>query len=141
MAAPHPVGVDVGEPPGLLQEAQERGRLRVVHHDEVVIALDQQRVVEHPFEIDALHLVGPFDVAALQRVVHRLGDGEELVAPAHHLPFGVDAGVAEERHVRRQQLRDPAAVGSGADMEHPGALQRVGPGPDPLDGTGPATSA
>ena len=51
---------------------------------------------------------------------------EELVAAVHHLPVGVDADAAEQRHVGREQLGDAAAVGGGVDVEDPRALQRLG---------------
>jgi hypothetical protein len=71
-----------------------RGGLRVVDHHEVPFALELQRVVEHAFQIDVLHLRRPLDVGALQRVVDGFGDGEEFVAAVHHVPFGVDADVS-----------------------------------------------
>ena len=54
--------------------------------------------------------VRPLDVGALQRVVHGLGDGEELVAAVDHLPVGVDAdarGAAARgwRAARRRRRR------------------------------------
>ena len=91
-------------------ELAHRGRLRVVDDDEVPLAFELQRVVEDTLEVDALHLRGPLDVGALQRVVHRLGDAEELVAAVDHLPLGFEADVAGERRrgsraVRRRRRR------------------------------------
>ena len=51
---------------------------------------------------------------------------EELVAAVHHLPVGVDADAAQQRHVGREQLGDAAAVGGGVEVEDPRALQRLG---------------
>ena len=117
----------------LAEEAEHRRRLRVVDDDVVVVALEQQRVVEHLLEVDALHRRGPLDVGALQRVVHRLGDGEELVAAVHHLPVGVDADAPEQRHVGGEQLGDAAAVRGGVEVEDPRALERLGQLADAVD--------
>ena len=94
--------------------------------DEVPAVLEEQRIVEDALEVDALHLGRPVDVGALQRVVDLLGDGEELVASVQHLPLGLDPDAAEQRHVRRQQLGDTAAVGGGADVEHARPAERLG---------------
>ena len=102
--------------------AHRRG-LRVVHHDVVPLAFELQRVVEHALEVDALHLRRPLDVGALQRVVHGLGDREELVAAVDHLPLGVDADIAEQRDVGGEQLGDAAAVRGRVDVQHPGAAR------------------
>ena len=60
---------------------EHRRGLRVVDHDVVPLAFELQRVVEHPLEVDALHLRGPLDVGALQRVVHGLGDAKNSSLP------------------------------------------------------------
>ena len=88
-----------------------------MHHDVVPLALELQRVVEHPFEIDALHLVGPLDVGALQRVVHELRDAKELVATVDHLPLGFDAEIAQQGDVGREQLRHTPAVRGRVHVE------------------------
>ena len=87
-------------------------------------------------EVDALHLAGPLDVGALQRVVHVLGDAEELVAAVDHLPLGLDAEVAQQRNVRREQLGDTAAVRGRVHVQHACAAQRRGQLPDPLERAG-----
>ena len=120
VAAPDPLGVAHPAAEALAQEAEHRCGLRIVDDDEVVVAVEQQRVVEHLLEVDALHRRGPLDVGALQAVVHGLGDREELVAAVHHLPVGVDADAAEQRDVRREQLGDAAAVRGRVEVEHPG---------------------
>ena len=98
-----------------------RRGLGIVDDHEVVVAFEQQRVVEDLLEVGALHRRGPLDVGALQAVVHGLGDGEELVAAVHHLPVGVDADAAEQGDVGRQQLGDAAAVRGRVEVEHPRA--------------------
>ena len=54
-------------------------------------------VVEDALEVHALHLRGPLDIGALQRVVHGLGDAEELVAAVDDLPVGLEPDIAGER--------------------------------------------
>src|SRR5450756_2175304 len=103
---------------------EQSRRLRIVDYDDVVAVLQQQRVVEDPLEVRALHLRRPLDVSTLECVVDLLGYGEELVAAVQDLPFGVDADAAEQRHVGGQQLRDTAAVGGGAHVQDPRALER-----------------
>ena len=73
-----------------------------MNHDEVPVALDEQRVVEHAFEVHALHVLRPLDVRTLQPVVHGLRDGEELVAAVDDLPLRVDAEVLQQCDVSRQ---------------------------------------
>ena len=114
-------------------EREQRRRLRVVDHDVVELALEEQRVVEHLLEVRALHRRGPLERRALQRVVHLLRDAEELVAAVDDLPLGLDAEIAQQRDVGGEQLGDAAAVGRGVDVEDPGADERRGGGADPLD--------
>ena len=110
------------------QEAQDRRRLGVVHHDEVVLAVEEQRVVEDLLEVDLLHLLRPVEIRALQRVVDALGDAEEEVAALHDLPVGVEADAAEQRDVGGEQLGHPAAVGRGVEVQDPSALAAARPG-------------
>ncbi len=117
-------------------ELAHRGRLRVVHDDEVPLAVELQRVVEDALEVDALHLRGPLDLGALQRVVHGLGDAEELVAAVDHLPLGLEADIAGERDVGREQFGDAAAVRGGVHVEDAGAWQRLGELADAFDRPG-----
>ena len=58
---------------------------------------------------------------------------EELVAAVDHLPLGLDAEVAEQRDVRREQLGDAAAVRGRVHVQHPRAAQRRGQLADPLE--------
>ena len=83
-------------------------------HDEVPVAFEQQRVVEHPFEVDALHMPRPLDLGTLQRVVHGLRDRKEVVAAVDHLPVGVDPDRLQERHVRGEQLGKTTGAGETA---------------------------
>ena len=62
----------------------------------------------------------------LQRVVQELGRVEELLLAEDHVPVGVEADVAHQRHDRVEDLGDAAAEGGGADVQHALALQRLG---------------
>ena len=121
----------------LAQEAEHGCRLRVVDDHEVVVAFEQQRVVEDLLQVDALHCRSPVDVGALQAVVHGFRDREELVAAVHHLPVGVDADAAEQGDVGRQQLGDAAAVRGRVEVEHPRLTQGCGELADPFDDIAP----
>ena len=114
-------------------ELAHRGRLRVVHHDEVPLSVQLQRVVEDALEVDALHSGVPLDLGALQGVVHGLGDAEELVAAVDHLPLGFEADIAGECNVCREQFGDAAAVRGGVHVEDAGAGQRLGELADAFD--------
>ena len=64
---------------------------------------------------------------ALQRVVQELGGVEELLLAEDHVPVGVEADVAHQRHDRVEDLRDAAAEGGGADVEDALALRAARP--------------
>ena len=96
VAAPDPRGVRVVDGPPAREVAQRR-RLRVVDDDEVPLAFELERVRQHPLEVGVLHRRGPLDVGALEPVVDRLRDLEELVAAPDHLPLGFDTDVAQQR--------------------------------------------
>ena len=99
-------------------------RLRVVDEDEVVGLGQFPGVGRDAFPVAVLHLERPRDLRALQRVVHRLRDREELVAPLEERPFHLEAEVVQERDVRVEQLRDAAPVGRRVDLEHARARER-----------------
>ena len=84
-------------------------------------------------EVDALHVRRPLDLGALQRVVHGLGDREEVVAAVDDLPFRFDPEVAQQRNMRRQQFGDAAAVCGCVHMQHASADQWLGELTDPFD--------
>ena len=64
-------------------------------------------------------------VGSLQRVVEELGRVEELFLAEDHLPVGVEAGVAHQRHDRVEDLRDAAAERGRADVQDAVALERL----------------
>ena len=72
-------------------------------------------------------------LGALQRVVEELGRVEELLLAEDHVPVGVEADVAHQRHDRVEDLRDAAAEGGRADVEDALALERLRQLADPLD--------
>jgi hypothetical protein len=63
---------------------------------------------------------------ALQAVVDRLGDVEELVAAVDHAPLGLDADVVQQRDQGVLDLGDAAAEGGGRQVQHALAAQRLG---------------
>ena len=65
-------------------------------------------------------LVGDRLLVALERVVHQLGDVEELLAPEDHVPVRVEADVAHQRDQRVEDLRDAAAERGRADVQDAG---------------------
>jgi hypothetical protein len=65
VAAPDPRGVLHQAAEALAQEAEHRGRLRIVDDHVVVVTFEQQRVVEHLLEVRALHPRRPLDVGTL----------------------------------------------------------------------------
>ena len=102
------------------------GRLRVVDDDHVPVAV-QALGVHRVVGVEHLPLlVGDRLLVALERVVHQLGDVEELLAAEDHVPVGVEADVAHQRHQRVEDLRDAAAERRRADVEDALALQRLG---------------
>ena len=103
----------------------DRERLRIVDDDEVELVVERRRVERVVAAEDLLLGIRQAARVALERVVDRLRDLEELVLSENHPPFGVEAGVAHQRHERVVDLRDAAAVGGGGEMEHPLALERL----------------
>ena len=76
---------------------------------------------------DLLLLVGQPGRGALERVVDRLRDVEELVLAVDDLPLGVEPGVAHERDERVEDLRHAAAERGGREMEDALARQAAPP--------------
>ena len=114
----------------------ERQRLRVVHDHHVMIEMQARRVFERHLLVD-LHLqVGEIDVAALQGVVHFLGDAEEVRAAFDHAPAGPDAGGVHQQRQRGQQLGDAAAVIGRIDVDDVHVVQRLHLLEQPLDRLG-----
>ena len=105
VASPHPLCVAAGE------QRAKRGRLRVVHDHHVPLVRVRQLVgVQLVVLQEDLFLLGSEALlVALQRVVNRFGDVEELVAALDHAPLGLDADVVQQRYQRVLDLRDPAS--------------------------------
>ena len=111
VAAPDPV---VGVVARVLDHP---GRLRVVDDHEVVLALERLGVHRVVAPEDLLLLLGQPGRVALERVVNRLRDVEELVLAVDDLPLRVEPGVAHERHERVEDLRDAAAERGGREVQ------------------------
>ena len=105
MTAPDPV---IGVVAGVLDHP---GRLRVVDDHEVVLALERLGVHRVVAPEDLLLLLRQPGRVALERVVDRLRDVEELVLAVDDPPLDVKARVAHERHKRVEDLCHAAAEG------------------------------
>ena len=123
MTAPHPLPGALTEP--LFEEGRDRGRLRVVDDHVVVRLVEEVGVQVVVVEPDFPHLGSPVVVHALQTVVHRLGDVEELVAALHHLPVGGEAYIVHQRYQRAEDLGDAAAECRRIDVEYAGAAKAI----------------
>ena len=65
--------------------------------------------------------------------MEQLGRVVELLFAEDHVPVGVDADVAHQRHDRVEDLRDAAAEGGGADVQNAVALHRLRQLANPFD--------
>ena len=126
VAAPDPVAAL------LLGAAAQPDRLRVVDDDRVPLALQALGVDLVDFVEELPLLVAERLLGALQRVVEELGRVEELLLAEDHVPVGVEADVAHQRHDRVEDLRDAAAERGGADVQDALPLERLGQLADPL---------
>ena len=112
------------------EEAEHRRGLRVVDDDEVPLALEQQRVVEHLLEVDALHLRRstrcrrPAGALCTALVTAKNSSLPWITCHSASMPR-----LAEQRHVGGEQLGDTAAVRGGVDVQDPGALRAARPAP------------
>ena len=62
---------------------------------------------------------------AVQRIVERFGDIEEIAVALHHVPAGIQSQFPHQRQNARQQLRHPAAHRRGIHHIHGGPFQRL----------------
>jgi hypothetical protein len=81
-------------------ELPEREWLRIVHDDEVILLVEESRVLLRVGQV-ALLIRGaqPFG-RTLEPVVDRLGHSEEGVVAADQLPVGCQSEVAQQRDLR-----------------------------------------
>ena len=112
MAAPDPV------PGGAGRVLDHRRGLRVVDDDEVVGVRERVGVLAVVRLEDALLLLAEPLRVALERVVDRLRDVEELVLAVDDLPLGLEPGVTHERDERVEDLGDTAAEGGRGEVQH-----------------------
>ena len=113
--------------------AAQADRLRVVDDHRVPLALQALGVDRVDLVEDLPLLVAQRLLRPLQRVVEELGRVEELLLAEDHVPVGVEADVAHQRHDRVEDLRDAAAESGGADVQDAVPLQRLGQLADALD--------
>jgi hypothetical protein len=119
-------GVNVAAPdpprrPLAVQPEQGQG-LGVVDYHEVILLFEQLCVAGGVGEVGLLFGRCQFAWGSLQSVVDRLGDREEGLIASDQLPVGQDTEVAQQGDLGSEDLGDPAAVGSGVDVENPRAL-------------------
>jgi hypothetical protein len=105
-------------------ELWQRKRLRIMDDDDVVLLIETLSVLRRVLEVGLLLSGGERPLCALQCVVHRLGDREELVVAADELPVCDEAKVSEQRYRRPQDLGHAAAVRGRVNVQHLGAAQR-----------------
>ena len=125
MAAPDPRRL-------LAEVADKRQGLRVVDDHQIMVEMHAGRVLEHDLLIDVPLQVGEIDLVALKRVVHLLGDAEEVGPALNHAPSGRYAGCVHQQGERRQDLRHAAAVVGGIDIDDVQVAQGRRLGEDPL---------
>ena len=102
------------------------GRLRVVDDHVVEGVRERLGVAEVVAAEDLLLLVRERARRALEGVVDRLRDVEELVLAVDDAPLGVEAGVAHERDERVEDLGDAAAESRRGEMKDALARERLG---------------
>jgi hypothetical protein len=101
-------------------------RLRVVDEHEVVLVAELLGVERLEAAVDLLLRLRQPGRVALQRVVDRLRDREELLGARDDPPLGVEAGVTHQRHERVVDLGHPAAERGRGEMHQPLPAQRLG---------------
>ena len=101
-------------------------RLRIVDDHEVVVVREVARVQLLVASEDLLvRLAQPVRVA-LDRVVNRLRDVEEVLGSADDPPLDLEARVLHQRHERVVDLRDTAAERSRREVHDPLSRERRG---------------
>ena len=103
MAPPRPVAAHV------TCVRDHTGRLRIVDDDEVVVALERIRIQDLVALEDLLLLRDETGRIALEAVVDRLRDVEELVPALDDPPFDVEPRVSHEWHERVKNLGHASA--------------------------------
>ena len=121
VSAPDPLGPPRGE------VVDHRDGLRVVHDHEVVLVGRQLFGVHDVVAAEDLDLVGGQRAGvALQAVVERLRDVEELLGALDDAPLDLEADVGHQGHERVVDLGDTAAERGRREMDHALGLQRLG---------------
>ena len=99
---------------------------------EVVVVLELLRVLGVVAAEDLLLGLGQATLVALQRVVDRLRDGEELVGALDDPPLDVEPDVGHQRDERVVDLGDAAAERGRREVHDALAAQRLGEAVDLL---------
>jgi hypothetical protein len=119
VAAPDPV------PAAGTRVLDHAGGLRIVG-DHVVEGIGQSLGVPDVVAAeDVLLFAGERARRALERVVNRLCDVEELVLAVDHAPLGLEAGVAHQRNERVEDLCHAAPEGRRREVEDPLPCERL----------------
>ena len=100
-------------------------RLGVVDDHDVELALERVGVQLRVAAEDLLLLLGERGLVALEPVVDRLRDVEELVLAVDDPPLGVEARVLHERDERVQDLGHAAAERGRREVQDAQALERL----------------
>ena len=85
----------------------QRQWLRVVHDDKIVPDKIAQAVFVNYLLKDFLFDAGKIDLGPLQRIVHLLGDREEIRRALNDPPFGLQLEAVHEQRYRRKHLGHP----------------------------------
>jgi hypothetical protein len=117
VAAPDPLGA------AHTDRVAERRRLRIVDEDDVVVGFKELCALPVDVQINRLVRLRERVCAALQGVVKRLGDREEVRRALDEPPVRLDAERIRQRNVPREQLRDTATEPGRVDVADADAVQ------------------
>ena len=120
VTAPDPTRLRLGE------VVDHRRGLRVVDDHEVVVVLEFLRVLGVVAAEDLLLGLGQATLVALERVVDRLRDAEELVGALDDPPLDVEPRIDHQRDQRVVDLGHAAAERGRREMHDALAAQRLG---------------
>src|SRR3954471_7084997 len=120
VAPPDPARLRLGE------VVDQANRLRIVDDHEVVVVREVARVQLLVASEDLLVRVAQAMRVALDRVVNRLRDVEEVLGSANDPPLDLEAGVLHQRHERVVDLCDTAAERGCREVHDPLPCERRG---------------
>ena len=120
MGSPDPPGASAAVKVGASQG------LGIVRDDQVILLLQQVGVAGGVGQVDLLLVIGDRALGALQGVVYRLGDREEVLISCNDLPVAGDTQVPHQGYLGTQYLCHAAPVGSGVQVQDPSPSQGLG---------------